>query len=131
MAVHPRQQTTIAQADPLVLRAVLVTEGMDDVLHVARRILHQERNLWVNLIAQSQDGHTLCQRGIWSEVATQAIDIRLRMCLDIKEDVVVRISQRKGIFLHIAEDGESHAMDVVTLVATQIRIRISGFHDID
>ena len=50
VAVHPRQQTTVADAVPVVFRTVLVAEGVDNLLNGARRILYQERDVGVHLV---------------------------------------------------------------------------------
>ena len=131
VAVHPRQQTAIAQADPLVFRAVLIAERVDDILYVARRILDQEGDVGIYLINHSQNSHTLCQLTVWRKVAAQTRNVRSCVCLYIEEDVVVGISQRYRILLHITKDRDSHTMNIVTLIATQISIRIGRLHHID
>ena len=131
VAIHPREQTTVAQALPLVVRTVLIAKGMDDFRQRHGRMLCQEGYLLVNLVYRTQDGDTDIYLTVGREIAAYAADVGLGMGLDIQEEGVVGISQRDSILLLIAQDGDGHTMKVVAQIASHILVRIGGLHHID
>ena len=131
MTIHPRQQTTIAQAHPLILRTLFMSKRMHNITKRRGRILGQERDLPVNLIGGLQNSDTEFNMTVGREITAKSVDISLRVRLYIQEEAVVRISQYHRIFFLIAQDGDCSTMDIVTQVTTYILVRVGWLHDID
>ena len=69
VTVHPRQQTAVAQTQPLVVTTLLIAEGMDNLCQRGRGVLGQERYLRVYLVNQSQDSHAGVYIALAGEIA--------------------------------------------------------------
>ena len=104
---------------------------MNDFRQVIRRIFRQERYLIIYLVDGFQNSNTHLGWIISIKIPTHTIDINLGMRLDIQEQSIVWIPQCQDILFLITEHRNSDTMNIITKIAMNILIRISGLHHVN
>ena len=134
VAEHPRQQSSVGETPPVVVRHHFVAERVDNLLDGRRRESRQEGYVLVYLVHAAHDGHATVD-GFFLvfclEIGTQAVDVACGMALEEEEQRVVGVSEQYGVLLLIAQQRDGHAVDIVAEVAVNVLIRVCRLHCID